>query len=175
MAFPAEPPVMLPTHQPQAALPEQYILFSDGAGTDDRGLADRRIVDWLQSYVPVVRIGNSQGRYRLPMGPQGETAAAVDLTDRTELTEVFWLARNARLIVSPCTYLRTMSALVGTPVLELLQAGRAPQKTTSRTIKEYSGLEYGMKPGEKNLWCFWDGRPSQEALRYAQRFLHERR
>jgi hypothetical protein len=174
LAFPADPPVTLPTRQPHVELPSSFILFSDGAGTIDRGLVDRRIIDWLQLHLPVVRIGSSTRHYQLPMGPARSTAAAMDLTDRTTLCEVFWLAARARLIVSPCTYLRTMSALFGAPVLELLEVGRAPQTTISRTIKEYCGLEYGMRPGEKNLWCFWDGRPSAEARQYVERFVARR-
>lgn len=171
LEFAAEPHVVLPMREPTVVLPEHYILFSDGAGTDDRGLADRNIVAWLQSYLPVVRIGNSTRHYKLPMGPQGSTVASVDIADSTELTEVFWLAKHARMIVSPCTYLRTMSLLAGTPVLELLQCSRAEQKTISRTIKEYCGREYGMRPGEKNFWCFWDGKPSAEAQRHVQNLL----
>jgi|SRR5579859_2922759 len=169
--FPAEPAVQLPQRAPEVSPPGQYILFTDGAGSKDRGLSDRRIIDWLQRYLPVVRIGSRQGAWTLPMGARGATPAMLDLSDRTELTQVFWLARRARLIVSPCSYLRTMSALVGTPVLELLQADSAAEATVRRTIKEYCGLEYGMQPGERNLWCLWGGAPSAEAMAQIERLL----
>jgi len=169
--FPADPPVPLPLRRPWVAMPRDYILFSDGASATDRGLDDLRIVEWLARYLPVVRVGQSAPCCTLPMGPPGATAAHLDLTNATDLTEVFWLACNARLIVAPCTYFRTMAALVGTPVIEVLQTGRAETKTVSRTITEYCGFEYGMRPGVKNFWCFWDGRPSDELRSRVQSLL----
>jgi hypothetical protein len=171
MDFPADEPVPLPMRRPWAVVPDNYILFSDGAGAADRALDDPRIVEWLARYMPVVRVGLGAGSGDLPMGPPGATAAQLDLANATDLTEVFWLARHARLIVAPCTYLRTMAALVGTPVVELLQVARAEAETVSRTVTEYCGYEYGMSPGRRNFWCFWGGAPSAEAARLAEVLL----
>lgn len=171
LRFPSDPAVELPVRTPVAPVPERYILFSDGAGKEDRWLLDPAIVGWLRSYLPVVRIGSSGRHWRLPMGARGATSADLDLCDAAELVEVFWLARHARLIVSPCTYLRTMSAIFGTPVLELAQADSVEASTVTRTVREYAGLEYGMRPGTKNAWCFWNGRPSPEANEQVQRLL----
>lgn len=152
--FAADPAVELPMRQPIWKLPPEFILFSDGAGAGDRALEDKAIIDWLQSYLPVVRIGSSAGHYQLPMGHRGSTPAAVDLTDRTDLTEIFWLAKATRLIVSPLTYLRTMSSLAGTPVIELAQTGRVKPQALSRTAHEYAQGQYGMRE-DMNFWYTW--------------------
>lgn len=154
--FAPGPPVALPMRRPIWTLPPEFILFSDGAGAADRALDDHAIIEWLQSYLPVVRIGNSDGYYQLPMGHRGSTRAHLDLTNRTDLTEVFWLARNARLIVSPLTYLRTMSSLTGTAVIELAQDDRVKPGTLSRTEREYAEGQYGMQSGEMNFWYLWN-------------------
>lgn len=154
LAFAANPPVRLPMRKPIWNVPPEFILFSDGAGAVDRALDDPAIVDWLQSYLPVVRVGSSAGHYHLPMGRRGSAGAALDLTNRTDLTEIFWLAKAARLIVSPLTYLRTMSSLVGTPVIELAQANRIKPQTLSRTAREYAEGQYGMRD-DMNSWYTW--------------------
>jgi hypothetical protein len=152
--FAPRPRLGLPTRRPIWLVPNEYILFSDGAGAADRSLKDPRIVDWLQRFLPVVRIGSSDRHYQLPMGPRSSTSADMDLCNRTDLTEVFWLAKHARVIVSPFTYLRTMSSLVGTPVIELAEAGRVSANTLARTEKEYRGREYGMR-NDLNFWYVW--------------------
>jgi hypothetical protein len=160
-------PIRLPTRKPIWPVPQDFILFTDGAGAADRALEDKRIIDWLRSYLPVVRIGSSGAHYCLPMGPRGSTAADVDLCDQTDLTEVFWLAKAARVIVAPFTYLRTMSSLWGTPVIELAQSDRVKRGTLLRTAREYAGGQYGMSAGETNFWYTWNqgGAPPIEARR----------
>lgn len=174
--FAADPPVALPMRKPIWDLPADFILFSDGAGVAERALNDKQIVDWLQSYLPVVRVGCSAGDYQLPMGSRGSTAAQLDLIDRTDLTEIFWLAKAARLIVSPLTYLRTMSSLAGTPVIELAQNDRIKPTTVSRTEREYAEGQYGMRAGELNFCFRWNRghRPPLEACRCLEMLLSSR-
>jgi hypothetical protein len=154
--FPAEPRLELPLRAPIWTIPGSYILFSDGAGSEDRALTDTQIVDWLRRFLPVIRIGSSAKYFKLPMGERGGTQADLDLVNRTDLTEVFWLAKHATVIVSPCTFLRTMSSLTGTPVVEFLQANRARPSTFTRTLNEYARQEFGMTH-ELNRWFVWDG------------------
>lgn len=171
--FAPDPPVSLPMRTPIWPLPQEFILFSDGAGAADRALDDVQIIDWLQTYLPVVRIGISTGHYQLPMGRRSSTSAHLDLADRTDLTEIFWLAKAARLIVSPFTYLRTMSSLAGTPVIELAQTDRVKPTTLSRTEREYAEGQYGMRAGELNFWFRWNkGKPaSSEVCRSVETIL----
>jgi hypothetical protein len=156
LTFPAEPRLELPVRSPITTIPGKYILFSDGAGSEDRALTDMGIVDWLRRFLPVIRIGSSAKYFKLPMGERGGTRADLDLVNRTDLTEVFWLAKHATAIVSSCTFLRTMSSLMGTPVVELLQANRARPSTFSRTLNEYARQEFGITR-KLNRWFVWDG------------------
>ncbi len=133
-----------PTQRPPYEIPDDFVLFSDGASAADRLLTDPAIYTFLHDVtgLPVVKIG--RGHDIVP--------ADVNLCNKLNIVETLYLAKRARLVVSGLTMLRTFSGLFGTPVVEL--AERPLPETVRRTRWEYEGGLYGMKPS-LNRWFRW--------------------
>jgi hypothetical protein len=148
--------VECPIRPPKIELPEDFILFSDGASAPDRLLNDHRIYDFLRDVtgLPIVKVG----------AKHNVVPADVNLCDKLDIVETLFLAKRAKLVVSALTMLRTASGLFGTPVIELTESKVA--ETLRRTRWEYESGLYGMRPG-LNRWFRWPSdRPRiQQALR----------
>jgi len=155
--------VELPENRPPfKELPEDFILVSDCSGAADRTL-DIDLAQELERYYPVIRFGQSHGRSS--GGNIGN--CVINWVNSLDLTEVFWLAKRAKLIVSAVSMSRCFASLFGTPVIEILQQGRALRSTYERTAVEYQQKRYGISP-ERN---FYYSLPDQ--LREYRQKVHE--
>jgi hypothetical protein len=150
--------VACPARPPSWEVPNEFLLFSDGASAPDRCLTDHTIYSFLRDVtgLPIVKVG--RGHDVVP--------ADINLCGRLNIVETLFLAKRARVVVSGLTMLRTCSALFGTPVIEL--AEHPTSDTLRRTRWEYDAGFYGMTP-RLNQWFLW---PSQtaEARRALSRF-----
>ena len=133
-----------PTRAPPFDLPDDFLLFSDGASAADRVLTDPAIYGFLREAtgLPIVKVG---ARYDV-------VPADINLCDKLDIVETMFLAKHARIVVSALTMLRTVSAMFGTPVIELTE--RPLAETVRRTRWEYEGGLYGMRPS-LNRWFRW--------------------
>jgi hypothetical protein len=133
-----------PTRAPAIAVPDDFILFSDGASAPDRMLTDRGIYYFLKdtTALPIVKVG--RGHDVVP--------ADINLCNKLNIVETLYLAKRARIVVSALTMLRTSAGLFGTPVVELVE--HPLPETLRRTRWEYEGGLYGMTPS-LNRWYQW--------------------
>jgi hypothetical protein len=136
--------VECPTRTAPFEVPDDFVLFSDGASSADRSLTDCAIYPFLRDVMglPVVKVGH--GHDIVP--------ADINLCNKLNIVETLYLGKRARIVVSGLTMLRTFSALFGTPVIELAEQPSA--ETIRRTRWEYAGGLYGMKDS-LNRWFRW--------------------
>jgi len=149
------PLVECPIRPPRVELPEDFLLFSDGASATDRVLSDHRIYDFLREVtgLPIVKVG----------AKHNVVPADVNLCNKLDIVETLYLAKRARIVVSAITMLRTASGLFGTPVIELTESKSS--ETLRRTRWEYDRGLYGMQPGLNRWFCWPIDRPRiQQAL-----------
>jgi len=142
------PPLPLPTRKPCfQGIPENYILFSDGAGAGDRILTDPELLYEIKKVtaLPVIRIGQDSAR----SGTAWMPGADLDLSNRLHISETFWLAANSS-VVAALSLWRIVSSLFGKHVIGLGQDDRLSQETIARTKTEYEGRFCGMTP--QNRW-----------------------
>jgi len=147
------PPLPLPTRKPCfQGIPENYILFSDGAGAGDRILTDPELLCEIKNVtaLPVIRIGQDSARSGMGWIP----GADLDLSNRLHISEAFWLAANCSVVVAALSLWRVVSSLLGKHVIELGQDDRLSKDTIARTKAEYEGRSYGMTP-QMNRWFRW--------------------
>jgi hypothetical protein len=151
-----------PIRRPAVEIPDEFVLFSDGASAPDRTLTDHTIYSFLKDALalPIVKVG--KGHDIVP--------ADINLCNSLSIVETLYLAKQARIVVSALTMLRTSSGLFGTPVVEL--AERPSAETLRRTQWEYEGRLYGMSPS-LNKWFRWPAERHQ--IRDAIRALSESR
>jgi len=143
-------PARLPIVQPTVAVPRNFVLFNQLAGGVDRCLDDPSIYDAIKqaTRLPIVKVGRTRPAVSIDPIP-----CDLDLTDKTTVPQSFWLAKHAACIIAPCSWMRNMTWGFGTPVIELVQAGRVNQETMDRTNAEYARKAYGMC--SLNFWCTW--------------------
>jgi hypothetical protein len=134
---------------PRYNLPEKYIVIHPYAGEDERYIKQQETINMIREVtdLPIVRIGKTISRNGFI---DSSVQCDIDLTNKLNLRESFYVIKNAELIFSSLSYLRCFSSIFGQKVFEILEDSESKMSCVLRTKDEYDQSMYNIN--KLNQW-----------------------
>jgi hypothetical protein len=135
--------------KPNYNLPEKYIVIHPYAGEDERYIKQQETINMIREVtdLPIVKIGKKISRNGFI---ESSVDCDIDLTNKLNLRESFYVIERAELVFSSLSYLRCFSSIFGQRVFEILENADKKIPCVLRTKDEYDQGMYNINT--KNQW-----------------------